>query len=297
MKFTNKHNAPRMLVNLATRNARPKRTERIGVTDLIGPPRIRELTRRHYDEIEQDVTDALKAMLGTAVHKLLEDGADPDAGLFAEVEMSRVVRVPEGQLEVRGVCDVRDVSRGTIEDWKTTSVFAFLLGTKQEWISQQNVYAWMDDHPEPVRSLWIHAILNDWSMYQHKREPDRIPPSSWMRVEVPLWPAERQEAYVRERVSLHLRAQKASEEDLPLCTDEERWQRPTKYGVRKDRQAKQALPGTSTESRQLAEESLRKARAKYPQAYIHEVTGEAVRCANYCPVSAWCNQYQATLAA
>ncbi len=59
--------------------------------DLIRPPRITILSRRHWDEIEEDISDWVWALLGKAVHAILE-AAEPDNALTEERLFAEVVR-------------------------------------------------------------------------------------------------------------------------------------------------------------------------------------------------------------
>jgi hypothetical protein len=69
MKTTNHMGLPAPFVRFV--ESRPERAG-LSVTRLIGPAWQRMLLDRHRDEIEQDVSDSVWALFGTAVHDLLE---------------------------------------------------------------------------------------------------------------------------------------------------------------------------------------------------------------------------------
>ena len=48
----------------------------ISVTELINPPQIAVLKRVHRNDIEEDLVDRFWALMGTNIHKILEDAAD-----------------------------------------------------------------------------------------------------------------------------------------------------------------------------------------------------------------------------
>ena len=96
------------------------------------------------------------------------------------------------------------------------------------------------------------------------------------------------DAYVSKRISLHSACEFAIETDgvLPDCTPEEMWEKPTVWAVRKKGNVRaKAL----YESEDLAQAALE----QYGKDYEIEVRpGERTRCANFCPVSQYCQQYR-----
>ena len=72
MKITNKLNLPQPFVDAVTREYQYK-DKQYSVTAILKDVREILLTRRHNDEIEQDVADMIWLIFGTAVHKVLED--------------------------------------------------------------------------------------------------------------------------------------------------------------------------------------------------------------------------------
>jgi hypothetical protein len=103
-----------------------------------------------------------------------------------------------------------------------------------------------------------------------------------------LWTMEEREAYVAKRISLHSACEFAIETDgdLPNCTPEEMWEKPTVWAVKKKGNIRaKAL----YESEALATTALE----QYGKDYEIEVReGERTRCANFCPVSQYCQQYR-----
>ena len=73
MKITNKHDLPEGVFGKALEPRPALNPNRIGVTDFIGPVKARELKRRHYDEIEYDISDSVWALVGTGVHAVIAD--------------------------------------------------------------------------------------------------------------------------------------------------------------------------------------------------------------------------------
>jgi hypothetical protein len=69
--ITNKHNVPAPLVTLATREYYSKGKSSYSVTELMSPPKIKRLREQYNENIEQDVSDMLWSMLGSALHVVM----------------------------------------------------------------------------------------------------------------------------------------------------------------------------------------------------------------------------------
>jgi hypothetical protein len=135
--------------------------------------------------------------------------------------------------------------------------------------------------------------VRDWSRRESEVKAN-YPQSQIQVIDIPMWTFDRVEAFIKERIEMHRDSKVKADwnEELPLCTDEDRWMRETKYAVKKE--------GRKTAIRVYdLEEDARTALILIPEkdkGYIEVRKGEAVRCTgNYCGVSQWCSQYQATL--
>jgi hypothetical protein len=113
-------------------------------------------------------------------------------------------------------------------------------------------------------------------------------------IDIPIWTQDRVEHFIRERINLHRDSKVNADwnEELPLCTEEERWIRETKYAVKKEgRKTAVRVYDTEEEASALLKEMPEK-----DKGFIEIRKGEAVRCAgNFCGVNQWCTQYQASL--
>ena len=269
MKLTNKFNIPEAIYKTILEDIYDPDPTRIGVTTLCGPPMIRKLKLQHWDEITEDVADRLWALLGTAIHYVLKGQTD---NAFTE---QRLEHDHESGLKI-----VRYTDRfkdGKIEDFKVTSVWSFIYGTKPEWINELNVDAWMwRRHGFNVRELWINAILRDWS--KNKRGDDNYPSIPFQKVQLPLWDKDVQGDYIDCRIEAHL--------DPQPCTPEEMWEKPTTYAVKKEgrKSALRVLPTMEDAEKWMLE--LKESDQK--KCSIETRNGERVRCKDYCLVSDFC---------
>lgn len=284
MKITNRFDIPQPLYRLALKDGYSKGASDFSVTEIISPPRIQRLRRQHWDAMEQDASESLWSLLGTALHSVAErsqvENHTSEERLFVELD----------GITLSGAIDLQHERDGQIEitDYKFTSVYS-LKGIKPEWEQQQNIYAWLVQKVKgkSVSGLRICAILRDWTKREAENNPS-YPQAPIQIVDIPLWNFDYTEQFVRERVELHRQAKVSHdwEEDLPPCTEEERWSRPTMYAVKKEG-GKRALRVfmVKEEAEELAKET--------PKGIVEERPGEPVRCTgNYCGVAKWCAQYQ-----
>lgn len=286
MKITNKYNVPETLVALASREYYSKGKSDYSVTEIISPPRIQRLRRKHHDEMEQDVSEMLWSLLGSALHVVAErgqhEGYTTEERLYAEIDgviLSGAIDIqkstPEGIL---------------ITDYKFTSAWA-LRQDKFEWEAQQNIYAWLVRKVKktPVVGVQICALIRDWSRREAAVKAD-YPQAPIQVVDLPLWDNERTESYITERLNAHRESKVAAdwETELPFCTEDERWMRETQYAVKRE--------GRKTAIRVFDNEQEAKDLAEKEKGFVEIRKGEAIRCTgNFCGVNQWCSQYQASL--
>jgi len=290
MKITNKFNVPETLVALASRDFYSKGKSDYSVTEIISPPRIQRLRRKHHDEIEQDVADMLWMLLGTALHVVAE--RSEIAGHTNEERLT----VGIDDIMLSGAIDLQkdDEDGITITDYKFTSAWA-LMNDKPEWEQQQNIYKYLVERVKrrPVKALKICALIRDWSR-RDAMNKESYPQAPIQVIDIPMWTFDRTEAFIKERVELHResKVQADWEEELTLCTEEERWMRDTKYAVKKEgRKTAIRVLDTEEEAKELLETMTEK-----DKGFIEIRKGEAVRCTgNFCGVAQWCSQYQSTL--
>jgi len=290
MKITNKFNVPETLVALATRDYYTKGKSDYSVTEIISPPRIQRLRRTHFEEIEQDVSDMLWMLLGTALHVVAE--RSEVSGHTNEERLSAGINgiILSGAIDLQ-----KDEADGiTITDYKFTSAWA-LMNDKPEWEQQQNIYKYLVERvkKKPVKGLKICALIRDWSRRDAQNKAD-YPQAPIQIIDIPMWTFDRTEAFIKERVEMHRDSKVSADwgDELPLCTDEERWVRSTTYALKKEGR-KTAIRVLDTQDEA---EALLKEMPEKDKAFIEIRKGEAVRCTgNFCGVSQWCSQYQSEL--
>lgn len=280
MLVTNRHGVPDVIFRAAQSDKYSRGIADVSVTQLIDAPQISRYRERYSAEISVDVVDRLWSLLGTAVHSLLENASDNQL-----VEERLFVRA--GTLIVSGAIDVQeDQSDGTVGilDFKVTSVTSVMYG-KDSWHKQLNCYAYLvrKNKAKTVSKLQICAILRDWKRADMLRDA-RYPRAPIVTIDIPIWPDEEQERYFEERAAIHARS--IGGEEIP-CAPDERWQRPTKWAVKKSAKSKRASRTFSTEEEALAF-------VGGGDYIIEHRPGTCTRCEqDFCQVAKWCKQWEA----
>jgi hypothetical protein len=244
----------------------------ISTTKLIDSPQIRVLGGKHKDEISVDVSERVWALLGQAVHTILERAGLKEQGMVVEERLYATVNgwAVSGQVD-RMHCDL-----GKLSDYKVTTVYK--KNGSDGWTRQLNVLRWLaHKNGHEINQLEVIGIFRDWRKTEAERNPD-YPQAAIMAIPVPLWSLEDAEEYITERVYMHQAASRG--EEVP-CTDEDRWFSGNTYALM-NTGGKRALK-VSTDLSELPEPS--------EGQYVAVRKGEWKRCAHYCDVRDWCQQW------
>lgn len=273
MNLTNIHDLPQALVD-AVRNDPYKGGGDISVTKLIDSAQRRVLVKKFGGAIVEDVSERIWSLLGQAVHTILERANKSDIveeRLYADVE----------GWKLSGQFDRMDLHSETLDDYKCTSTYKVTKSDMIEWERQLNVLRWLAiQNGYKVETLRIIAILRDWRKADAKRKPD-YPQQPVATINIRVWPLEETYQYIRERITLH-QAAEAGGTNI-ACTDEERWYEGTTYALMKSG-GKRAIK--IFERKEDAESQLADGQ------YVETRRGGYRRCAEYCEVSEFCDQYR-----
>jgi len=286
MVLTNRNNLPLPLVEAVRNDPYDRGDCDFSVTELILPPRIGELRRQHRGEITEDASDRIFALLGQAIHTILERVA----GERYLVEKRFTIYHKNSGVKVSGRIDCFDQQTRTLADYKLTSRYATKDGIKPEWEAQGNLNRLlMEKNDTKVKKIEFWAIYRDWSKMAVSRGVKEMPLEQVQAFEIPMWDLAETEAYLDERIQLHQEAA----ETLPLCTDEERWYKPAKWAVMKKGREK-AIRGGLCASEEAAAEMI--AGFDDPKQYrIEYRKGEHQRCMHYCDVAPFCSFFKELL--
>lgn len=280
MKITNKHGVPAPLLTLAKGEYYSKGASQYSATELISPPKIKRLREQYNEHVEQDVTDMMWQLLGSALHVVMERG-ETEGWKMEE----RLYTVVDG-VTISGQIDIQEETPDgvIIWDYKFTSAWA-VMNDKIEWEQQLNIYKWLAErNGKKVAGLKICALIRDFSRHEKK---EGYPDAPIHTIALPMWDYEHAEKYVTERLEMHRNAKVSQDlgEELQDCSPEERWMTETTYAVRREgRKTAIRVFKTIEEANELAEKE---------KGYVETRLGEPKRCiGDYCGVSQWCQQHK-----
>lgn len=293
MKITNKHHLPEPLV-LAVQGERYYTEGRMGVTNLIMPPRIYQLQKRHDDEIVEDAIDRIWLIFGIAIHKILEGAWKNVEGELKEkylVEQKFTVEVDGYTVVCKG--DIYDVLRQILSDYKVTSVWKVVNEVDPDWVAQLNANNFIYKHQKIIpqkleaivsKQLQVVSLLRDWSLGK-SMQGGNYPPTQVKRINIPIWGDNVTEAWIKDRVREHDEASRLPDDRLPECTAKERFRDPDKWAARKKANKK----ATKLFLREEEANDWKAAQKDGDQFVIEYRPAEDKRCKLYCNVAPFCS--------
>ncbi len=286
MKITNLYALPApikeaVVFNDQLRGDLDRRDDLISVTKLVNPVQIHYLIRKYDQELSEDVIDRFWALFGQAVHAILSWNT-PSQDTLTEQRLT--IPIAETSMFLTGQFDRLHLPTKTLSDWKTTSVWSIAEGVKWEWEAQLNCLKYLcQAHGYNVDKLEIVAILRDWSSSQQLRDAE-YPPLPVVTLPVKVWTEDETHDYIVSRMKLHQAA--LANNQIPPCSERERWMRPTTYAVKKP-DGKRALRVFTNR------EEAQQFTAKTTGPHLEVRPGASIRCERFCSVAPYCTQYQA----
>lgn len=280
MKLTNRANLPPALVAAVENDPYSKGDARYSVTGLLKPSRIVALESIHRDVLEEDAEDRLWSLYGQIAHVILERAnrtAIAEKRFFGEI----------AGVKVSAQVDTLDLEGGLLSDWKFTTAWKFKRGQQPpaDWVAQLNMQLeLLRQNGLDATRLQIVGLLRDFSKLEAKRSGD-YPQASVQVMSIPLWPREKTIAFMEGRIRSH----DAALANLPLCSAEEKWEKPPVYALMKTGGKRAVRLFDNHADAVFAQEQNGK------QYHVEFRPGQAIRCESFCSVASVCSQYQATL--
>lgn len=242
----------------------------ISVTKLIDSAQRRVLLKKHGHAVVEDVSERLWALMGQAVHTVLER-----AGTSALVEKRLYAEVEGWKLS--GQFDRLHLANKTLQDWKVCSTYK--SGGDEGWARQLNILRWLAIvNGYEVDKLEVIAIFRDWRRTESVRNHE-YPQQPIQIIQIPVWEISETVRYVTDRIALHQQASAGAKID---CTEDERWYSGTTYALMKNG-GKRAIKVSAVR------EDLGEVKDGY---FIEKRDGEYRRCEGYCEVAPFCEQFQ-----
>lgn len=198
-------------------------TDALSITELIDPPKLTILKRRHREDMTIDVTDGIWAFMGNAIHHEFErktKGGLTEERLYGEIDGTKISGKPDY------------VGEGVIRDYKCTSVWNYVFG-KTEWHTQLNAYKWLLNKTKgsKVGKLEIVGMWRDW--VKSKAGDATYPETAISVMNIPIWEDPHIEEYLKQRVALYKKYWEAPDNEIPECSHLERWGKPATFAIMK----------------------------------------------------------------
>lgn len=292
----------------------------ISATSLMKPLRQIILPKRIPPEKQtSDVSEYVSRKLGTAIHDSIERAWSEGHGRsmkllgYTKDVIERVIVNPTPEMlrayndiipvyfEQRAFRDVEVngvtykvggkfdmISDGIVNDFKSTSVWSWIKGTKDnDYALQGSIYRWLNPDKITEDFIRINFIFTDWSKmmlttagYPQKRVEHK---------DVPLLTPRETENWIRNKLALLQKYKDAPESEIPECTDEELWRSEPKFKFYLD-PAKASTPGSrATKNFDNLIDARKYQVEKGGKGAIVTVPGEPKAC-GYCPGFDACTQ-------
>lgn len=244
--------------------------------------KIRKYMIASQDNDEIDFSERERKFADT-IHEIescIENNSGDNDAIISEERFYFTV----GDYVISGKPDWYNQETGWIEDYKVTSTYKIMKGDYSDWTYQLNCYAHiLRSHGFEVKGLKINAILRDWKPSEAKRN-ENYPKGRVAIIELPLMKPIDILLYMANRVKIHQEAKELPEDQLPECSEEDRWAKPATFAVMKN--------GSSRASKVFeSEEEAQGFASSSPEYYVQKRGGESLRCEEYCKVKDFCKQY------
>lgn len=278
MIITNKLNLPEPFIVYVNKDVHEYKEHRYSVTELLLPTKEILLNRKYADKIEQDVSEMVPALFGTAVHKILENNTP----ILTHYNTEMSIEMQFGEDTIAGRIDLFDTKELEIIDYKTCSVNKVMKQDFDDFKKQGLMYALgiFKKYGIITRKLKFPCLMKDWSKLK------AVTSTNYPQSPVYVWEYVIDDSdydYIEEFIIKKLAS--LNSENIPECTDEERWYTGTKYAVYKNVSDKRAIYIADTE-----EDAHNYIKDKLGAAEIKVRKGEYIKCKYYCNCNKFCEK-------
>lgn len=280
----------------------------ISATTLLKPIRQIVLTQRlNKDEVAVDISNLVSSRMGTAIHTAIEKAwLNPSKALadlgYPPKLIERIKVNPDtvnkgdipvymekrsykqvGKYKVSGKFDF--VAEGKVQDFKSTSVFTYLnQSNADKYALQGSIYRWLNPDIITQDTMTIHYVFTDWNKMESARNKD-YPANRVLSQQYNLLSVEATDRYVKSVISNIDKYIDVPEAELPYCTDEDLWRKPTVWKYYKNPNKLER----STKNFESQSGALIQLVKDGSVGVVKEVKGQVVAC-RYCSAFSLCTQ-------
>jgi hypothetical protein len=243
------------------------------VTQLIGPP------QRTYLALTNEKTESayglFHALMGTAIHNILEEHVDTANGEVAEERLHWLYTIGIHEIPISGQMDFYE--QKCVFDYKNTAGFQDKMKEEHYQQVQMNGYLAKINGYE-VEHVGVVYLQRDWSYMRAQVDPT-YPQSPFTIYIHPF-----DEAYGKNQFDTTVPDHWAAHNGTPRpCTPKEQWEKPAVFAL--------MSPGAKRASK-LCDTRAEAEELKKPNQIIEERKGDKVFCNSFCGFKHCCPQYQ-----
>lgn len=294
MEITNKHNLPEFLVRAIEASGKEySKNTKYSVTQLLKSARAASLMRRHFSDLQSDISENLWQFLGSAVHAFTEKGE----GKNDLTEERLTYKTVSGQI------DFYDGEEKILYDVKVSSIWSVIYASsKIDWQKQLSIYAFLLKNAGfEVKKIVNIVFCRDWQKRDFIQGKHNL--------EIPVQAIEHDllteidgqtiDKWLDARIAELDQLEMLSDDDLPLCEKDYRWSESGKYKIfwNESKASTQTSKKNFDESeKEAAEKYLKELNVDPKKTYrLEYVAGNPYKRCEYCQVNAFCNQFQKRL--
>jgi len=242
-------------------------------TQLISPPQRTWLGKNH--EKQENPYTMFHALMGTAIHSILEDNVDTENGEVAEERLHYEYPYLGGTIPISGQIDFYE--NKTVFDYKNTAGFQEKM--KPEHRQQVQINGWLaEKNGYEVEHVSIVYLQRDWSYMRSTFDPTY--PQTPFAIYVEPYDQDFAAKLIEKTVEDHWKAYNGSPRQ---CTPEEQWEKPSVYAI--------MSPGAKRASK-LCETLSEAEGLKKPNQTVEIRKGEKTFCNSFCGFKDVCEQYK-----
>lgn len=312
-KYTNKHNVSLALAVFLMYDDydHDDSPNSISATTLMKPIRQLVLIQQNQELLKTiDIADLVASRMGSAIHtgceqawtsranvekalRVLGVGEDAinsvkinpesvnegDVPVYVEQRTEKAVK----EFRITGKFDL--VLSGTLNDYKSTSVWGYIYDSNaNNYTIQGSIYKWLNPGKITNEHININYIFTDWSASKARQDPKTYPQHRVLTKPYPIWPVEKTDKWVTNKLDTFRKLLNTPQEDLPECTDNELWASQSLYKYYAKPDATRATKNFNTMDEALAHQG-----ASGNKGVVKMVPGEVKAC-RYCSVVNICTQ-------